>query len=156
MQSFVVLALLSSMVAVVSPETGRVVGVSDGDTITVLTLSKERLRIRLAEIDAPESSQAFGARSKQSLSSVCFGKTATFSRASFDRYGRVVSRVHCNGVDAQAHQVRNGMAWVYDQYVQDHGLYRLQREAQRASVGLWSDPHPVPPWKFRRQDGKLL
>lgn len=150
MKPCIIAALLHCMAAVASAATGRVVGVSDGDTITVLTAAQERLRIRLAEIDAPESAQAFGARAKQSLSGICFGKTATFTRASTDRYGRVVSRVYCDGVDAQTHQVENGLAWVYGQYVQDRSLYRIQRQARRDKRGLWSDPRPIAPWNFRR------
>jgi len=150
MKSILVMALLTSAGAMASPDTGVVVGVSDGDTVTVLTASKERIKVRLAEIDAPESHQAFGARAKQSLAEICFDKPVAFSRGNKDRYGRTISRIKCDGIDAQAHQVKNGMAWVYDRYVVDQGLYGLQREAKRAKRGLWSDPAPVAPWEFRR------
>ena len=132
-----------------------VVGVSDGDTVTILTASKERVKVRLAEIDAPESKQSFGARSKQSLSEICFGKQAVFSRGNSDRYGRVISRISCNGIDAQAHQVKNGMAWVYEKYASDKKLYGFERDARSQKKGLWSESNPVPPWDFRR-DGKPL
>lgn len=133
--------------------TGLVVGVSDGDTITVLTASKEKIRIRLAEIDAPESKQDFGARSKQSLADICFGKNAVFSDAKKDRYGRVVSLVKCDGVDAQAHQIDDGMAWVYEDYATPAGSYLRKKMAlaKAARKGLWSDSNPVPPWQFRRE-----
>lgn len=68
-----------------------------------------------------------------------------------DRYGRTVARVTCDGVDASAEQVRSGMAWVYDQYVLDMGLYDLQDEAVAAREGLWSARSPIPPWKWRRR-----
>lgn len=129
---------------------GRVVGVSDGDTITVLSKGKLRVRVRLAEIDAPESSQDFGSRAKQVLSDACFGKTAKVTSAKTDRYGRVVGRVYCDGLDAQEHLLRNGMAWVYDSYVQDRSLYSFQEEAKAARRGLWAHTNSVPPWEFRR------
>ncbi len=61
--------------------TGKVVGVSDGDTITVLDASNQQHKIRLDGIDAPESNQDFGARAKQSLSDLVFGKTVTVTSA---------------------------------------------------------------------------
>lgn len=67
-----------------------------------------------------------------------------------DRYGRTVARVVCAGVDANAEQVRRGMAWVYDRYVTDRSLYLVQDEAQSTRVGLWADPEPVRPWEWRR------
>ena len=140
----------TSMHAGAVPAADTVVGVSDGDTLTVLTKQRERVRVRLAEIDAPEKAQAFGERSKQSLSSLCFGKRAALQGRERDRYGRLVARVQCDGVDAQAHQVRNGMAWVYRQYSSDRQLLGFERQAQQERRGLWQDPHAVAPWNFRR------
>ena len=92
--------------------TGKVVNVADGDTITVLR-ERTQVKVRLLEIDAPEKAQAFGAKSKESLSEMCFGKTAELTDKGKDRYGRTLARVTCDGVDANAEQVRRGMAWVY-------------------------------------------
>jgi len=128
---------------------GRVVGVSDGDTITLL-VERQQVKVRLVEIDAPEKAQAFGNRSKQSLSDLCFGMDAQVQEKGKDRYGRSLGRVNCNGTDANAEQVRRGMAWVYDKYVTDHALYQLQNEAKAASRGLWYDPDPTPPWEWRK------
>lgn len=128
-----------------------VVGITDGDTLTGLTTDKRRIRVRLAEIDAPESSQAFGQRSKQSLSDLCFLKQAKLDVQGQDRYGRLVAEVYCDGKSAQEHQLASGMAWVYDRYVKSRALYGLQESAQRRRVGLWSDPSPVPPWEFRHR-----
>lgn len=128
---------------------GSVVSISDGDTITVL-VDRKQVKVRLVEIDAPEKTQAFGARSKHALSDMCFGKAARIEEKSKDRYGRTLGRVFCDGIDVNAEQVRRGMAWVYDKYVTDPSLYPLQHEAKAASLGLWSDPDPVPPWDWRR------
>ena len=129
--------------------TGKVVAVADGDTITVMR-DLVPVKLRLLESDAPEKKQAFGARSKQSLSDLCFNKTATLIEKGRDRYGRTLARVRCEGVDANAEQVRRGMAWVYDRYVTDRALYAVQTEARDAGRGLWADPDAVPPWQWRR------
>jgi len=128
-----------------------VIGMSDGDTLTVLKENKQQVKIRLAEIDAPEKRQPFGAKSKQSLSDLCFGKKAEIKPRVKDRYGRTVARVSCDGVDANAEQVNRGMAWVYRQYAKDHNLFILQHEARRFKRGLWSEPSPTPPWEWRKK-----
>ncbi|SHL41626.1 micrococcal nuclease [Nitrosospira sp. Nsp11] len=127
-----------------------VIGISDGDTLTVLTPDKQQIKIRLAEIDAPEKRQAFGTRSKQSLSDLCFGKQAEVKPQAKDRYKRTVARIKCDGVDANAEQVSRGMAWVYRQYAKDHDLYVLEHGAKVEKRGLWSEPSPIPPWEFRK------
>lgn len=147
--SSVILALALSFPAW-ADFTGKVVRVADGDTITVLR-DREQVKVRLLEIDAPEKAQAFGNRSKQSLSDLCFNKTARLDDKGKDRYGRTLARVYCDGVDANAEQVRRGMAWVYDRYVTDRGLYSIQDEARAAKRGLWADNSPVPPWEWRRK-----
>ena len=132
-----------------------VIGISDGDTLTVLNENKQQIKIRLAEIDAPEKKQDFGTRSKQSLSDLCFGKQAEIIPKVKDRYKRTVARVKCAGVDANAEQVNRGMAWVYRQYAKDHNLYILQHEAQRLKSGLWADQSPTPPWEWRKIKRKI-
>ena len=141
-------ALLAAASVTYADFTGKVVAVADGDTITVLH-ERVQVKVRLTEIDAPEKKQAFGNRSKQSLSDLCFGKTATLADKGKDRYGRTLARVTCDGVDANAEQVKRGMAWVYDRYVTDKGLYAVQDVARAGRLGLWHDEHPVPPWEWR-------
>lgn len=127
-----------------------VVGVTDGDTLTALSEQREQIKIRIAEIDAPESRQPFGAASKRSLSDLCFKVRAEIRPQKTDRYGRTVARVKCRGEDASAHQVRTGMAWVFERYASDRRLFRLQDDAKAAGRGLWSERTPVPPWEWRK------
>lgn len=127
---------------------GKVIAVSDGDTLTLLTDRRE-IKIRLTEIDAPELKQAFGTRARQSLGELCGRHAATVQSSGRDRYGRVLGRVECGGVDANAEQVRRGMAWVYDRYVTDRSLYALQDEARTGRLGLWADAAPTTPWSWR-------
>lgn len=130
---------------------GLVVAIADGDTLTVLNDQHTQVKVRLAEIDAPERKQAFGTRSRQSLAELCHEKRAEVRVVDIDRYGRTVGRVSCAGTHANAEQVRRGMAWVYPKYVKDKSLYGLQEEAQAAGRGLWSDPEPIAPWDWRKQ-----
>ena len=93
--------------------TGNVVGVADGDTITVLNADKVQHKIRLTGIDAPEKKQPFGNRSKQSLSDMVFNKTVTVETDKRDSYGRELGKVLAGGKDMNLEQVRAGFAWHY-------------------------------------------
>lgn len=131
--------------------TGNVVGVADGDTITVLR-DREPVKIRLAEIDAPEKAQAFGNRSKQALSALVFGKAVLVVEQGHDRYKRTIGRVYQGDVDVSAEQVKQGMAWVYRKYSKDVSLLPLENDAKAQRLGLWVDSEPVPPWVWRKSN----
>ena len=127
---------------------GQVVGIMDGDTIDVL-VHRQPVRVRLAQIDAPEKQQAFGTRSRQALAELVFRQTVTVDEVGRDRYGRVIGTVYLSGMDVNAQMVRDGMAWVYRQYAKDSVLFELERQAQADKRGLWADPDPVAPWEYR-------
>jgi len=135
---------------------GRVVSVSDGDTLTLLTADRQRVKIRLAEIDAPEHDQPFGQRSRQSLSELAFGRTASVAVQKTDDYGRAVGTVTAAGVNVEAEQVRRGLAWVYRQYSDDARLLALEAEAKAARRGLWADANPLPPWAWRHGEKAVV
>jgi micrococcal nuclease len=126
----------------------QVVGIADGDTMTLL-VDRRPLKIRLANIDAPEKKQPFGQRSKESLSNLCWGKDATYQAQTIDKYGRTVAVVTCGGVEANRAQVERGMAWVYAKYNADLSLPKVMAAAKASGKGLWVDKAPVPPWEFR-------
>ncbi len=141
-------ALLASQ-TLAADFTGRVVGVADGDTITVLHNGKGE-RIRLHGIDCPEKRQAFGKRAKQLTSNLVFGKTVTVQAVDRDRYGRTVGVVLLPDGRSLNHElVRAGLAWMYRRYTNDQSLSDLEEEARVARRGLCSDPHAVPPWDWR-------
>ncbi|HBD7468638.1 TPA: thermonuclease family protein [Legionella pneumophila] len=129
---------------------GEVIKISDGDTLTILTNENKQIKIRLSEIDAPEKNQAYGKVSRQALADLCFRKHAIIYSIGKDKYGRTLGRVNCNAIDANAEQIKTGMAWVYDKYVTDKSLYELQKTAKNQKLGLWADENPTPPWLFRR------
>ena len=126
-----------------------VVKIADGDTLTILD-QRQQIKVRLANIDAPERKQAFGTRSQQSLAALCFRKTVTVQVQTVDRYGRSVAVVTCDGVNANRAQVERGMAWVYTRYNKDPTLPEVQARARDSKRGLWIDPAPMPPWEFRK------
>ncbi len=140
--------------------TGRVVGVADGDTVTVLDADKVQHKIRLYGIDAPEKKQAFGNRSKESLTELVFDKTVAVETTKRDKYGRHIGKVLVDGRDVNLVQVERGMAWFYRQYQReqspnDRRLYEAVEDAAKAEKrGLWRDADPVPPWGWRKQQKK--
>ncbi|MBI2192780.1 MAG: thermonuclease family protein [Planctomycetes bacterium] len=130
---------------------GKVVGVSDGDTISVMRQGKAE-KIRLYGIDCPEKAQPFGNRAKELASQLAFGKVVTVRVVSIDRYGRAVSWVTLPD-DASLNQelVKAGLAWWYEQFAPDATeLQELEEQARASGRGLWSDPQPIPPWDFRK------
>jgi len=129
--------------------TGKVIGISDGDTLTVLD-RQQPVRVRLAGIDAPESGQPFGRRARSSLSELAFGKQADVATRGHDIYGRVLGHVRVDGIDLNAEQVRRGYAWVFRRFTSDPALIALEDEARAAKRGLWGGSSaPVPPWTWR-------
>jgi endonuclease YncB( thermonuclease family) len=143
--------LLPAQVAAAADLRGRVVGITDGDTLTLLTDQRQQVRIRLAEIDTPERGQPYATRARQSLAELAFGKTARVTVRDTDRYGRAIGRVHAGPLDVNAEMVRRGAAWVYRRYSDDPALLRLERTARAERWGLWGLPEAkrVPPWEWR-------
>lgn len=144
--------LLSAAVACAAPAfDGRVVGVADGDTITVLKDGHEQVKIRLSGIDAPERHQAFGQRAKEKTSELCFRKVVLVTPVTRDRYGRLVAEVRLpDGTSLNERLVREGYAWWYRHYSDERRFADAERAARQARRGLWSEANPVAPWDFRR------
>ena len=155
--SVAALTLLIAQAAAEPIIIGKVVGIQDGDTLTLLDDSEKQQRIRLAGIDAPEKGQPFGNVSKENLSAIAFGQFVTADCPKVDRYGRLVCVVRVNGTDVSLLQVKSGLAWHYKQYAHEQSPdYRTayadaEVEARMAKKGLWADPKPMPPWEWRHR-----
>jgi endonuclease YncB( thermonuclease family) len=145
---------------------GRVTGIADGDTLYVLDDKRNSHKIRLLGIDAPEHEQAFGERSKQSLARMAYRQIVRIEWQEHDIYGRLLGRVmtvsaDCHlstcpkDFDVNLAQIRLGMAWWNGKYADsqfpgDASAYEAaERQARIRQAGLWADPHPVPPWRWR-------
>lgn len=148
-------SLLLALTAQAETIKGRVVAVADGDTLTVLDSTKTQYKIRLAGIDAPEKAQAYGQRSKESLSELVFDRMVTVETTKRDRYGRSVGTVLIDGLDANLEQIKRGMAWHYKAYEREQSPQERREyaatevTAREARLGLWKDAQPLPPWDFR-------
>ena len=130
-----------------------VVGVADGDTVTVLDPARRtRIKVRLTEIDTPERGQPWGSRARQALADKVFRRQVRVASQGEDRYGRTLARLYVGDRDINREMVREGHAWVYRRYSSDAWLLEDERAAQEGRRGLWSLPEAgrVPPWEWRR------
>lgn len=135
--------------------TGKVVGVHDGDTATVLDAEKRQYKFRFNGIDAPELKMDFGQKSKQNLSDMIFGKEVTVIFSKVDKYGRYVGNIFIDGKDVNLEQIKVGLAWHYKKYAgeqteKDRLAYSdAETKAKEAKLGLWAQLNPTPPWEYR-------
>lgn len=136
---------------------GRVVGVTDGDTVTVLVNGHDQYKIRLSGIDAPEKKQPFGQKAKAMMSDLVYDKDVTVNWNKQDRYGRTIGVVIANGQDTGLALVRSGLAWHYKKYQneqlpEDRIRYSDAEDLARSRrVGLWADSDVMPPWEWRHR-----
>jgi len=152
-------ALLALLVGNTLAQTlvGRIVGVTDGDTVTLLVDGRVQQKIRLSGIDAPEKAQPFGSRAKQRLSSLVYGKTVTAVGTKQDRYSRLIAKLLVNGQDANLEMVASGYSWHYKKYESEQtpadrmAYAQAERDARSAKRGLWAEAAPVAPWDYRRR-----
>ncbi|MGE3262660.1 MAG: thermonuclease family protein [Bacteriovoracia bacterium] len=135
---------------------GKVVAVSDGDTVKVLRPDKTLEKIRLLGIDAPEKKQDFGQKSKTFLTEKIAGRQVRVEFKKRDRYGRLLGKIWKGSEDVNLSQVKAGLAWHYKQYrkeqsPEDAEAYaKAETQARTALTGLWAGAVPTPPWEFRQ------
>ncbi len=129
----------------------KVIGVKDGDTVVLLIDGKPET-LRLAHIDCPEKKQAFGTKAKTFVSDLCFGKMVQLvNDAERDRYGRILAEVVLpEGKNINKELVKNGLAWHFKKYSNNKDYAALENQVRAKKIGIWSDPHPIPPWEWRK------
>lgn len=148
----------SSNVPVKQIISGKVVGIADGDTLTLLNQEKQQLHVRLVGIDCPEKSQAFGNRAKKELSAKVFGQNVEVEVRGQDKYGRTLGVVHLGPVDVNEYLISQGVAWHYKKYAnqqpsEEATRYALAEEhAKKFKLGLWVQENPTPPWEYRKSN----
>jgi endonuclease YncB( thermonuclease family) len=148
------LLLIAGAPAMAAMMSGVVIVVIDGDTVLFKpdhygTASRAFLKIRLADIDAPEKDQPYGAAAARELSALLLNRRATVETVATDVYGRSVARIQTDTLQINTELVRRGLAWAPSRKRPE--LKALQQEARLARRGLWQDAGPVPPWTWRRQ-----
>lgn len=141
---------------------GKVIKITDGDTVHVLDVSHHKEKIRLAGIDTPERKQPFGGKAKRHLASMIGNKTVTVEYSKRDRYGRIVGKILYQGKDINLEMVRAGLAWHYKKYQKeqsklDRNLYAAADSFVKTNeIGLFKEKNAVPPWKWRKNKKNLL
>lgn len=140
--------LLAAPQGTIEEFSGKVIGVVDGDTIKVL-VNKESVTIRLEGIDAPESGQSYGKKSKDALAGMVAGKVVTVKKTGTDRYKRILGVVVIGDLDVNATMVQDGWAWHFKKYNSETRLSQLEDVARKAKRGLWADDNALAPWDFR-------
>ncbi len=152
---FLLSLLLLSLTLFSAEIIGKVVGVSDGDTITVLdNLDKGKFRIRLDKIDAPEKKQAFGNKAKQYLSTLIYGKQVKIRFKKIDNYGRILGIVYLDGKEINLQMVQDGLAWHYRHYDNTESYITAEQIARANKKGLWIEKDPINPYIFRKNQKK--
>jgi len=154
MRWLALLSLLATHTAFADTITGTVVKIYDGDTLAVEDAAKKRYKIRLAEIDAPNENQPFWVEASRSLAELCYRKSVTVEWSERQRR-RYLGYVNCAGKDANAEQLKRGMAWASPRATKPtSGLYELETYARLRRIGLWADDKAVPPWEFTAAKNK--
>jgi len=130
----------------------KVIGIKDGDTFVLLMDGKEQT-VRLAHIDCPEKKQPFGNKAKQFASDLCFGKfVALVHNHKYDRNKRLIAEiVLIDGTNINKELVRNGLAWHFKKYSDNSEYARLEVEARRNHIGIWSESNATAPWTWRKK-----
>ena len=152
MKNILFIALLLSATNSFGQDSFRVVGIHDGDSITVLSVEKKQIKIRLEGIDAPELKQAFGSRAKEHLSSLIMGKDVTLIVKGEDLYKRTLSKILLDSQDVNLTMISDGFAWNYAKYSKDKKFAEAEVEARTKKKGLWIDQNPVAPWDYRSNE----
>lgn len=132
-------------------QTYKVIGIKDGDTVSILLEGKEKT-VRLAHIDCPEKKQPFGTQAKIAISNLCFGKSVKLvGDGKTDRNGRLIAELILpNGVNVNKTLVKMGLAWHFKKYSKDDSYAKLESTARNKKAGLWKERNAISPWEWRK------
>lgn len=150
-----IFVILISLTCVSQTITGKAISITDGDTFKLLTKDNLQIKIRLANIDCPETKQPFSTKAKQFTADAIFGKSVKIEVLKTDRYGRYIANVFYNNNRNLSYElVKQGLAWHYIKYSNDKRLNRIEDNARQKKTGLWKDPNSIPPWEWRANKKK--
>lgn len=129
---------------------GRIVKVSDGDTVVLLDSTNTQHKIRLWGIDCPERGQDYGTKATQHTKELCAGKYVTVKVMGKDPYKRTLGIVYVDGVNVNESLLSNGLAWMY-RYTKDKNYQILEDKARNKKINIWSMKEPIEPYLWRKQ-----
>ena len=145
---FIVLCLFFSSLLALD---GKVIKVADGDTITILTDSKEQENKTFWHWCSRKET-SFRPKVKRLLAELVAGKRVKIKEKGKDRYKRVLGVVFLNKSDINEQMVLNGYAWAYTRYSKDY--VSEHNKARASKFGLWQEPNPIEPSIFRKHHTK--
>ncbi|WP_101690765.1 thermonuclease family protein [Dysgonomonas massiliensis] len=131
---------------------GKIVRVSDGDTIVLLDSTNTQHRIRLDGIDCPEKGQPFGRKATDFLKELTTGKTIIVEWEKKDRYNRILGVVYADNINVNKELLKNGLAWHYKHFNNDQELADLEQQAKDKKLNIWSEKNPIEPYRWRKGD----
>jgi micrococcal nuclease len=149
-----ILQILLALYAIGYSQTykGKIIQVVDGDTYFFQS-GREKLKVRMFGIDAPEGNQPFGQESIGFISKY-LERNATLVVHSHDQYKRALGTLFVDGQDINLLMVRDGYAWYFKRYLDDKQYAAAQETARKNKSGLWALPNPVQPWNWRKDERK--
>lgn len=150
MRKIINIFLLLTTILVAETITGKVISVTDGDTIKILDEKNKVYKIRLIDIDAPEKKQAFGNKSKENLAKYIAGQIVRVEYDKLDRYKRILGTVYLKDKNINKQQITDGYAWQYKKYSKNNEYKNQERISRNNKKGLWSDENPLEPWEYRK------
>ncbi|HNP08092.1 MAG TPA: thermonuclease family protein [Cyclobacteriaceae bacterium] len=136
----------------ISQISGTVTYVSDGDTFHLITESGNKIKVRVADIDCPESTQEYGLEAKQFTNQAIKGKQVALTIKQTDRYGRKVAFVTYDGKDLSQQLLKHGLAWHYKRYSILAKYAQMEDSARYNKIGLWQSKNPMAPWDYRKNN----
>ncbi len=150
MRALAALLICLALSAQAETFSAKVIMVMDGDTVLVLR-GNQKIKVRMANIDAPERNQTFGQQARDSLQEMIGRTQVQIDSQAVDQYGRIIGVIALDGRDINREQVRRGMAWEYSNFHSDKAYIGLQKEARQMRRGLWSQAAPQAPWEWRKE-----
>lgn len=152
MKRILILLLLIPALLSAKTLTGKIVKVTDGDTVVLLDSANTQHKIRLDGIDCPERGQPYGTKATDFVKNIAAGKRANVEWEKKDRYGRILGVLIVDNVNVNKELLRSGLAWHYKHFNTDKELAELEQTAKDKKLNIWSDKNPIEPYRWRKGD----
>ena len=134
---------------------GKVVRISDGDTITILDSLNQQHRIRLHGIDCPERKQDYYQVAKDFIGQLCFQKEVNVEILKYDHYKRAIGKVYIDSLEINLALLKSGLAWHFLQFDKSTEYAAAEAEAKLYKRNIWSLKNTIAPWEFRKYQREM-
>jgi len=131
-----------------------VVTVHEGDKVTILHGGRTE-KIFLKDIDCPDLKQPYGKQAKRTTAAYIANRIVTVRGVQRNSKGRTTAEIIlADGRNVGHELIKEGLAWARKDTAGGKQLAEVEQLVRAEHKGLWSDPNPVPPWKWRLK-GKI-